>query len=397
MNILEISAGYGISKPISGGQNRFFNLINMLQKNGNNIFVLETNENMDLSDNKIAKIYTYNELKILNRSLILFRDFNPSFILKVYVLLKNEKIDLIQITYPAGILTIKILIYLMHKEIPIIYDAHNVESNYSLEVFRNDPRHSKLERFIIPYYSGFLEKIVCKYLVDHIISVSIDDKNTFLDKYSLSNKKITIIPSGCNISSYYSLNKKDIKLSMGIDPDKIVIFFHGFYTHLPNKEAFDIIINHIAPAFEKINKDVLFVIGGNKLPEFEKGNIKSLGFIENLHNVLSITDIAIVPLIHGAGTKLKIFDYMGAGLPIVSTKKGMEGIEVENFESAIIVNDINEEFIDQIKYLITNEVERERIGSNARILVEEKYDWKNICVKLDLLLKRIKLECSYED
>lgn len=397
MNILEISAGYGISKPISGGQSRFVNLITMLKKNGNQLFVLETNETMDLSDNKIAKIYTYNELKILNKSLILFRDFNPSFILKVYVILKNEKVDLIQITYPAGILIIKILIYLMHKQISIIYDAHNVESNYSLEVFRNDPRHSKLERFIIPYYSGLLEKIVCKYLVDHIISVSSDDKNTFLNKYSLSNKKITIIPSGCNISSFYSLNKKEIKLSMGIELDKIVIFFHGLYTHFPNKEGFDIIINYIAPAFEKVSKDVLFVIGGNKLPQFEKGNIKSLGFIENLHNVLSITDIAIVPLIHGAGTKLKIFDYMNAGLPIVSTKTGMEGIEVKNFESAIIVNDINEEFIDQIKYLITNKEERERIGSNARILVEEKYNWENICVKLDSLFKKIKTGCPCED
>ena len=65
--------------------------------------------------------------------------------------------------------------------------------------------------------------------------------------------------------------------------------------------------------------------------------------------MLNSSDIGIVPILHGGGTKLKIFDYMGVGLPIVTTKKGIEGIEAKNGQHAIIVDDVNEEFINAIK------------------------------------------------
>jgi len=76
-------------------------------------------------------------------------------------------------------------------------------------------------------------------------------------------------------------------------------------------------------------------------------------------------------------------------LPIVTTKKGIEGIKAKNGEDAIIVDDVDEEFIDAIKYLVENEQERKRIGANARKLAEEEYDWEKIGGKLDKLYREI--------
>lgn len=399
MKILAIAAGYGLSRPISGGQNRFMNLLKGLKKEGNEIFLLESEINLDQDDYKIGKVFTYQDYKLFNRHLVIFRDFNFYFIWRVYQILKSEDIELIQTSHPSGVSVIKVLTRLMHKEIPLVYDAHNVESNFSRETFRNDSRYSLLERSIIPLYISFLESMTCKFFVDFITSVSDEESNTFLQKYkNLKPHNVSVIPSGSEVSGKnHKPSKERAKLALGIDPNTIIIFFHGLYTHFPNKESFEIISNFIAPKFEKTNKNILFVLGGNKAPKFKKANVISVGFIEDLNLWLSAVDIAIVPLIHGAGTKLKIFDYMNAGLPIVSTKKGIEGIEVENFKDAIIVNDVNEEFISQIQYLITNKIERERIGSNAQILIEEKYNWKNICAKLNSLLEKIKMEYSYEN
>ena len=69
--------------------------------------------------------------------------------------------------------------------------------------------------------------------------------------------------------------------------------------------------------------------------------------------------------------------------------KAIEGINAIKGEHAIVVDDVNEEFIDAIKYLIDNEQERERIGANARRLAEEEYDWDKIGEKLDKLYKTI--------
>ena len=111
--------------------------------------------------------------------------------------------------------------------------------------------------------------------------------------------------------------------------------------------------------------------------------------MNDIYSLLNIADIAIVPLLHGGGTKLKIFDYMGVAMPIVTTKKGIEGINIKNDEEAIIVDDVNEKFVDAIKYLIDNKQERERIGANARRLAEEGYDWDKIGEKLDKLYREI--------
>jgi len=58
-------------------------------------------------------------------------------------------------------------------------------------------------------------------------------------------------------------------------------------------------------------------------PKFERANVRSFGFIKDLHQAISIADIALVPITSGGGTKLKIFDYMNAGLPIITTRKAL--------------------------------------------------------------------------
>ena len=393
MNILCIPTSCGLSKPIIGGQNRFSNLIKEFKKRGNKVVVLESQRFMEPRDQRLAKIYTYKSDRFFNRVLSIFRDVDIDFILKMIKILKNEKLDLIQITHPSGILVAKVLTKIMRNKIPIVYDAHNIDSNFAMEnfaIYRSKSKSKRLIMLIIVVYRKFLEKIMCKYIVDHITAVSAEEKEIFIKKYKLNKEKISVIPSGCHILNLPEKKyKKDVKEEIGIDPNRLIIFFHGFFSYLPNKEAFKTIENYIAPKFKEINERVLFVMGGTGVPKFERTNIKSLGFIEDLYKVMSIADIAIVPLTRGAGTKLKVLDYLSVGLPIVTTKKGIEGIKAKNGEHAIIVNDVNDEFIDAIKYLITNEKERERIGAKARRLAEEEYDWDKIGEKLDTLYRKI--------
>ncbi|MEN4069247.1 MAG: glycosyltransferase family 4 protein [Methanobacterium sp.] len=390
INILCIPTSVGLSKPITGGQNRFSNIVKQLREKGNNVIVLESRDFMDLNDKKFGKVYYYTDLKIFSRTLSVFRDVNIDFILKVMKILKDEKVDIIQISHPSGIFMVNLITKLMRKEIPIAYDAYDAGSNFIMETFVHDPKYSRLERLTIPVYIRVIEKIVCKYLTDHITSVSEKEAKIFIELYKLKKEKITVIPSGCHILELLDTKfKNNVKEKLGIDSDRLIIFFHGLYSYLNNKEGFEAIENYIAPMFREINEKVLFVMGGTGAPKFERANTKSLGFIEDLNEVLAIVDIAIIPLTKGTGTKLKVLDYLGVGLPTVTTKKGIEGIDAKNYEHAIIVDDINEEFTNAIKYLIDNEQERKRIGANARKLAEEKYDWGKIGEKLDKLYEKI--------
>ena len=387
MNILIISVGYGLFKPKSGGRNRFYNLATQLIKKGGKLTVLQPSRYKESTDATLAEIHYY-RVNFWNRTFGTITDLNVDFIIKFAKIIQKQKIDIIQVSSPYGVIASKLVTKLLRKNVPIIYDAHNVQSDLA-QCSLDDPKATFLEKIFALVYMPLQERIAVK-CADHIISVSQEDRMRFIEKYSITQQNITVIPSGVDIIDLPALKDKDeIKKELGIDKNKLVIISHGSYFHPPNREAIDLIKNDIAPEIMKVDKDIVFVIAGFDVPVFEEENINAVGFVEDIYSLIHAADMAIVPILSGGGTRLKILDYMGVGLPIVTTKKGIEGINAKNGEEAIIVEDVNEKFINAIKYLIDNKQERERIGANARRLAEEGYDWDKIGEKLDKLYREI--------
>jgi glycosyltransferase involved in cell wall biosynthesis len=246
---------------------------------------------------------------------------------------------------------------------------------------------------IATQYVKIVEKLAVK-LSDFILCVSTNDKLAFINNYNIYINKIKIIPNGTDFQNICisARNKK----KYGLNESKVIIIFHGSYEYPPNFEAIELIKNKISMEVKKYTTNAEFVIAGAKVPiSYKHPSVKFLGFVEDLYSLLKSSDIAIVPIINGGGTKLKILDYLGSGLPIVTTRKGIDGINAKNGEHAIIVDEVDDKFVDAIKYLISNENERKRIGANACKLAEEEYDWRNIGKKLDGLYRNILMEFSY--
>jgi glycosyltransferase involved in cell wall biosynthesis len=400
LKILLIHIGDNIFNPKRGAENRVYNLMRVLSKK-NSIITLESARFKDHPDKEgiVSKRY-YLELpfqfkinthfwevlmKIVSANSLL--DFNPLFWKKIFRVIKKEKPEIIHKSAIGGVLALKLLTKLNKVDTKIVYDAHNFEVEL-VEQFKKSDEDMEINQMVYTWIVPIIEKFSV-FFAHYITVVSERDKMNLMKKYKIEKDKITVIPNGTIICKTNKVEKDAIKSKMGINENKIIILFHGTYSHFPNREAINHIINYIAPKLEEINARALFVVGGTDVPKFKRINIKSLGFIEDLYKVMSIADIALVPLTRGAGTKLKVFDYMGMGLPIVTTKKGIEGIEAENGEHAIIVDDVKEEFIEAINYLVENEDERERLGRNARKLAEEKYDWEKIGEKLNGLYNNL--------
>ena len=368
--------------PKKGNQVRVFNMSTQLVKRGMRITILESGKELHLKYKKDFVLERFRRFTPSN-----LNDLNIFLYLKLYKILEKEMPSMIQVEGCSGVITSKLVTRFLNQDVPVVYDAHNIEG---IKIKKHkDPNLPLYKRLAAPFFIPILERVVAK-LADYIISVSQDDKDLFIKKYNITPEKITVIPSGTNIVNINSLeNVCKIREKFDIKTGEIVIVFHGTYTYYPNKEAIDLITDYIAPKIERFYENVKFIIAGKDVPEFERSNLKFVGFVEDLQSLLNASDIAVVPLLRGGGTKLKIFDYMGVGLPIVTTKKGIEGTSAKNDEHAIIVDSVNNDFIDAIKYLIDNEQERKRIGANARRLAEEEYDWNKIGEKLDKLYKGI--------
>ncbi|MGB9372356.1 MAG: glycosyltransferase [Halobacteriota archaeon] len=382
MNILSITIHTGLSKPATGARNRYFHIVQELKKHGNHMIVLEPQEFFDVNDLNITTIYTHPNYRLFHRGWNLFKDLDMWFITKLMQILENEQVDLIAIDYPSGVLAVKLASLLTKSNAPIIYSSHNVESNFASEVLSQVTTFSQLERKIIPPYLTVVEKLATRHLVYHIIAVSEADKDLFCSKYHLDRNKVTVIPSGCELLHLLDLQAKErLREQMGFGADDVIVVFHGSYGHPPNKDAIDKITTYIAPMCEN-DGSLVFALYGTGVPKFERANVRSFGFVKDLHHSISIADIAVVPVTSGGGTKLKIFDYMNAGLPIITTRKGIEGINAKDREQVIIADSINE-IVDAIGYLVRNKQERERLGLSARRLVENEYNWDIIGDKLN--------------
>ncbi|MBC7237443.1 MAG: glycosyltransferase, partial [Chloroflexi bacterium] len=106
------------------------------------------------------------------------------------------------------------------------------------------------------------------------------------------------------------------------------------------------------------------------------------GYVADILPYFGGADVYVVPIRIGGGTRLKILEAMAAGLPLVTTSLGIEGIEAVAGEHALVV-DAPKEFADAVLRLLADEEKRRSLGQAARELALQRYDWRRIVPRLE--------------
>ena len=191
------------------------------------------------------------------------------------------------------------------------------------------------------------------------------------------------VPNGTDYEAIQGGGDPDaLRERFGIPAERFVSLFIGSYDYFANREAATTIVEEFAPALP----DVTFLLVGQDPPAVDRANVYAPGYVADLPGVLALADIALCPLRSGAGTKLKMMDYLAAGLPIVTTELGASGIDVEDGTSALVRE--RSEFVDAIEHLRDSQDLRERLAANALDL-GKRYDWSAVLTAYDTLVQKI--------
>lgn len=129
----------------------------------------------------------------------------------------------------------------------------------------------------------------------------------------------------------------------------------------------------------EIVKDVDFVIVGDGMELFKDylPNVKFVGKVPSLHEYYKEADACSIPLTTGTGVKTKVLECMAYGRPVITTKKGIEGLrDVEKLDGIYIIMDANN--INNYIGLLTQIIPRRRY-ENLREYVIEKYSVASLC------------------
>ena len=126
------------------------------------------------------------------------------------------------------------------------------------------------------------------------------------------------------------------------------ILFLGSLDWRPNLDAVDQLLATVFPAVRAQEPSARLCLVGRNPPEALQRRVQATPGVELHANVpdvrpfLAPSALMVVPLRIGGGSRLKILEAFAAGLPVVSTRIGAEGLNVENGSHLTVVENVEE-------------------------------------------------------
>lgn len=383
---ITVTTTFPIYPPQGGGQSRVYNLYKNFAKKFDVEIISFTNVDQknyngfiaaNLKELRIPKSIEHQQkewdmekkigIPISDIGMITLSSYTPAF----SDALKNsmQSSDYVVLCHPY--LYNEVRKYIGDKK--IIYEAQDVEFILKKRMLPN----THLTKVLLQQVFD-IEKECCENST-LIMTCSYEDKVTLHNLYGISMDKIIVVPNGvdCDETYYTSVEQRlESKKRLGLEEEKLALFMGSW--HNPNLEACEDIFK-IAPNCP----DVKFLIMGSQCSYFNNkkdipSNVGFLGLVsEDIKNrFFSVVDIALNPMTSGSGTNLKMFDYMSAGIPVITTEFGSRGIDNKKI---FLISEI-----DQMAKTI-NEFELQDhmvMIENARKYVEQTFDWKVIAGEL---------------
>lgn len=157
--------------------------------------------------------------------------------------------------------------------------------------------------------------------------------------------------------------------------NKKQIILYGAMGRIENCEAAEILANEVLPLVK--DKEVeLLIIGSHPMEQvkaLESDRVHVLGFVENIGDYFKDALCMAAPLRQGAGVKIKILEAMSAGIPVLTTDVGIEGIPAQDKDEYFLC-ELPQEYADVIDNLILNSGLRDDVSVAEKKFIKTRFD-----------------------
>jgi glycosyltransferase involved in cell wall biosynthesis len=189
--------------------------------------------------------------------------------------------------------------------------------------------------------------------------------------------------------------KIDANFRAGIDTEQyefrpngrepFTLLFLGSFRHLPNVEALNWFLKEVFPLIRKSEPRARLVIAGSDPPPRhslrDAEAIEMLGFVEDVREPLGKYAIFVCPILAGSGIRVKLLEAFAAGIPVVSTRIGAEGLADKDGDTCALA-DTPELFAYNAVHLMQNPADAEALAHRARAHVTTERDMRMMTAKL---------------
>ena len=255
----------------------------------------------------------------------------------------------------------------------IFLDLHNIESELHGSCARSSTwplraAHTRFERAYVKEEKRWLPRFT------HLLCTSQED-----------SRRLSKLVPGAAVTVYRNALPL---VPVPKETEETVIAFSGNFEYHPNIAAVRFLMRDIWPQLaQRFSNLKLRLIGKNPggIAPYIDGSprIEITGPVEDAIAELAKVEVAIVPLLSGSGTRLKILEAWAAARPVVATSIGAEGLDSRP-GCNIVLADTPDAFVASVTDLLGSKERRRRIGDAGRHTYEQEFTWEKAWLSLPL-------------
>lgn len=257
------------------------------------------------------------------------------------------------------------------KSIKTIVDVHSsvyawTRNHLEMGASQNPWR----DRLYLPLLKRYERRYCAKF--SHIVVTTEDDRRELL-RFS-PHAQIEVIPNGVDL---------DLFPCRQHDPSSYDLVFVGAMDASHNIDAARFFALEVMPLLRQRYPSATFrIVGARPTPEVEalaaQPGVIVTGKVASMVDELHKATVCVVPLRTGFGIKNKTLEAMAAGVPVVGSDRGLEGLAVDEANlplRALRANGV-EEYLHAISRLFEDAALRQNLSQTGRIFVQREYTWE---------------------
>jgi glycosyltransferase involved in cell wall biosynthesis len=241
-----------------------------------------------------------------------------------------------------------------------IYDRHaRVATNPLMRRVMRDQaaKMARFERSLLPRFTG-------------VIAVAERDRDFFATHYGAPGA--SVIPTGVDLD-YFTWTPTPAVA----EADGGTIVFTGAMDWLANIDGVEFFMDEAWPLITQARPRARCVIVGRSPPPalVERARARGIawtftGYVDDVRPYVRDANVFVIPLRVGGGTRIKVYEAMALGCPVVSTPLGVEGLPVVAGRD-VMVESRAEAMARSVLALLADDPLRDRVSRDARRFVEE--------------------------
>jgi glycosyltransferase involved in cell wall biosynthesis len=203
----------------------------------------------------------------------------------------------------------------------VIYNAHNIESSF---------RHELTSR-------GARERATMRAFERRVLA-------DFHESWMVSRADMEAARELCPEARLrYVPNVVDVAAIMPVRPavqERRALFVASF-AYEPNRRGLRFLLEEVFPRVWAELPDARLTLVGTGLHESPSSDprVEMRGFVDDLRTAYTDASCAVVPLLQGGGTPLKLIEALAYGLPVIATARAAAGLELRDGEHCLIASD----------------------------------------------------------